>query len=286
MEKRLHKHPENITTKIMETNTTGGWKETTTRMREQINETLHNTKNEYINPQQLKRYFRHNIEKTSGDKNEDTILARKYKLVGRGTTKIHERIEENGSIHHLQSEKKNAGREEQLQGEIQEHILETCTGIHDDTTKIKYKLELCAFTLKGEHNVYSLVPNIAVCIYIYILTKSEFISSCSRPAVGSNIVQITRATFLVNVFFKMATGSHFGCPKINLYRFLTISDQYHNFYFCEFILQNGCRRPFWMSESDHFRSHFWPFEINTKLSFFLFLQNGQRRPFWMSEIHF
>ena len=45
MEKRLHKHPENITTKIMETNTTGGWKETTTRMREHINETLHNTKN-------------------------------------------------------------------------------------------------------------------------------------------------------------------------------------------------------------------------------------------------
>ena len=68
MEKRLHKHPENITTKIMETNTTGGWKETTTRMREQIYETLQNTKNEYINPQQLKRYFRHNIEKTSGGK--------------------------------------------------------------------------------------------------------------------------------------------------------------------------------------------------------------------------
>ena len=34
------------------------------------------------------------------------------------------------------------------------------------------KLELCAFALKGEHNVYSLIPNIAVCIYI--LTKSEF----------------------------------------------------------------------------------------------------------------
>ena len=28
------------------------------------------------------------------------------------------------------------------------------------------KLELCAFALKGEHNVYSLVPNIAVCMYI------------------------------------------------------------------------------------------------------------------------
>ena len=49
--------------------------------------------------------------------------------------------------------------------------------------------------------------------------------------------------------------------------FLTISDQYHNFYFCDFILQNGCRWPFWMSEN-HFRSHFWPFQINTKLLFF------------------
>ena len=56
-------------------------------------------------------------------------------------------------------------------------------------------------------------------VYIYILTKSEFISSCSWPAVGSNIAQITRTTFLVNVFFfKMAAGSHFGCPKITLYR--------------------------------------------------------------------
>ena len=36
--------------------------------------------------------------------------------------------------------------------------------------KYSNKLELCAFALKGEHNVYSLVPNIAVCMYIYILT--------------------------------------------------------------------------------------------------------------------
>ena len=90
--------------------------------------------------------------------------------------------------------------------------------------------------------------------------------------------------------------------------FLTISDKYHNFDFCEIcslkwllaaildvrkslsisfqiisghfrsirnfflgeILQNGCRRPFWVSEI-HFRLHFWPFQID--------------RPFWMSEIH-
>ena len=74
------------------------------------------------------------------------------------------------------------------------------------------QLELCAFALKGEHSVYSLVPNIAVCMYTYILTKSEFISSCSRPAVGSNIVQITRVTLFVNVFFLD------GRPKITLYR--------------------------------------------------------------------
>ena len=102
--------------------------------------------------------------------------------------------------------------------------------------------------------------------------------------------------------------------------FLTISDQYHNFNFCEVFLQNGCQRPFWMSEN-HFRSHFWPFQINTQFFFIFFykmaalghfgcpkftfdhisgysrsiqifyfcnffLQNGCRWPFWMSENHF
>ena len=43
-------------------------------MREHINETLLNTKNEYINPQQLKRYFRHNIEQTSGGKTKIQFL--------------------------------------------------------------------------------------------------------------------------------------------------------------------------------------------------------------------
>ena len=60
-------------------------------------------------------------------------------------------------------------------------------------SQFKTKLELCAFALKGEHIVYSLVPNIPVCIYIdqkWIYIK--FI----RSAVGSNIVQITRSTFL------------------------------------------------------------------------------------------
>ena len=39
-----------------------------------------------------------------------------------------------------------------------------------DTNQVLFsvkKLELCAFALKGEHNVYSIVPNITVYIYIY-----------------------------------------------------------------------------------------------------------------------
>ena len=37
------------------------------------------------------------------------------------------------------------------------------------------KLELCTIALKVEHNVYSLVPNIDVCMYIYIDQKWIYI---------------------------------------------------------------------------------------------------------------
>ena len=40
--------------------------------------------------------------------------------------------------------------------------------------------------------------------------------------------------------------------------FLAISDRYSTFFFFGNFWQNGCRRPFWMSEIN-FRSHFWPF---------------------------
>ena len=76
-------------------------------------------------------------------------------------------------------------------------------------------------------------------VYIYILTKSEFISSCSQPAVGSNIVQITRATFCVH-FFKWPLVAILDVQKSLCIDFLAISDQYHNLYFCEYFLQNGC----------------------------------------------
>ena len=128
------------------------------------------------------------------------------------------------------------------------------------------------------------IPSLPTYLSVYILTKSEFISSCIRPAVGLNIVQITRSTFLqmffffkwplvaildvqkslltiififVIFFYKMAAGGHFGCPKLT---FNGISGHFRsirNFFFILF-LQNDRRRSFWMSEI-HFRSHFWPF---------------------------
>ena len=41
--------------------------------------------------------------------------------------------------------------------------------------------------------------------------------------------------------------------------------------------------PIWMTENE-FRSHFSPFQINTQL-FISFSQNGCWRPFWMTENH-
>ena len=66
--------------------------------------------------------------------------------------------------------------------------------------------------------------------------------------------------------------------------FLAISHQYTTFIFFWFFSQNGCRRPFWITEN-HFWSHFSSFQINTQL-FFFFL-NCRRPPFWKSLLgHF
>ena len=98
--------------------------------------------------------------------------------------------------------------------------------------------------------------------------------------------QCATLIFLCNFFYKMAAGGHFGCPKITFDLISIHFTSIHNFFLFWNFWQNGWRRPFWMSEFN-FRSHFWPFQIDTKLLFVLnFLQNGCRRPFWMSEIHF
>ena len=135
----------------METNTPGGWKVTTTRMREQINETLQNTKNEYINPQQMKRYFRHNIEKTSGGKTKIQFLRENTNLKAEERPKYMKELKRMEASTIFKSttrmlDVKNNFREKYKATkcrnctettESQEHVLETCAGIHDDdTTKI------------------------------------------------------------------------------------------------------------------------------------------------------
>ena len=54
----------------------------------------------------------------------------------------------------------------------------------------------------------------------------------------------------------MAAGGHFGWPKIIFDRISRHFRSIRNFWF--FFSQNGCRRPFWMTEN-HFRLHFSPF---------------------------
>ena len=83
-------------------------------------------------------------------------------------------------------------------------------------------------------------------------------------------------------FHKMAADGHFGWAKITFDRISRHFRSIHNFYLLDFFPQNGCRRPFWMTEN-HFRSHFSPFQINTQL---FFSQNGCQGPFWMTENHF
>ena len=68
-----------------------------------------------------------------------------------------------------------------------------------------------------------------------------------------------------NFFFhKMAVRDHFGWPKITFDRISRHFRSIRNFYF---FSQNGCQRPFWMTEN-HFLLHFLPFQINMQLWFF------------------
>ena len=92
-----------------------------------------------------------------------------------------------------------------------------------------------------------------------------------RPPVAISDVQKSLLTisdqyhhlYVCDLFYKMAAGGHFGCPKLT---FDGISGHFRsiqNFFFKTFI-QNGRRRPFWMSEI-HFWTHFWPFQIDMQL---------------------
>ena len=115
--------------------------------------------------------------------------------------------------------------------------------------------------------------------------------------------------FLWSFFTKWLPSAILDVRKSLSISFLSISHRYATFNFLDFFWQNGCRRPFWMSEihfwshfwpfpmdrtfwiserpflmsENHFGSHVWPFQIHTELFFEFFWQNGRRRPFWMGR---
>ena len=65
----------------------------------------------------------------------------------------------------------------------------------------------------------------------------------------------------------MPAGANFGCPKFTFDRISGHFRSNGSFNFFLNFWPNGCRRPFWMSKI-HFRLHFWPFWINTKIFFY------------------
>ena len=81
--------------------------------------------------------------------------------------------------------------------------------------------------------------------------------------------QINTIIFIFAIFVtKWLTAAILDVPNSLLIAFLAISDRDATFLFL-IVLPNGCGRPFWMSEI-HFRWHFWPFQINTKLCLMVF----------------
>ena len=132
--------------------------------------------------------------------------------------------------------------------------------------------------------------------------------------ISGHFRSILNIIYFFEIFDKVAAVGHFGCPKFTFDRISGHFRWIRNFIFFRNFWQNGCRRPFWMSEI-HFWWHFWPFQIHTELNFFLifdkmatdghfgcpnitfdhisghfssdvqlfFWQNGRRRPFWMGR---
>ena len=125
----------------------------------------------------------------------------------------------------------------------------------------------------------------ATLIFVNFFTKwlsADILDDRKPPSITFLAISNQYATFFFDFVHKIAAGGHFGWPKITFDRISRHFRSIRNFWF--FFSQNGCRRPFWMTEN-HFWSHFSPFQINTQNLIF-FSQNGCRRPFWMTENHF
>ena len=113
MTKRLQKHPEKITTKVMEANTPGGWKENTDRIQKEINPKYPNTATKR---QDIPLYFKEKNTKASRRKDKKPISNQKYRVGCQKETNIHVRTNMSRCSNDIQNTHKNAGYKTQLQG--------------------------------------------------------------------------------------------------------------------------------------------------------------------------
>ena len=74
----------------------------------------------------------------------------------------------------------------------------------------------------------------------------------------------TQLYFLCEIFDKMAAVGHFGCPKFTLHHISVHFRSIQIFYFFYIFFTKWLPVAIWMSEN-HFRSHFWPFQIDMQL---------------------
>ena len=93
-------------------------------------------------------------------------------------------------------------------------------------------------------------------IFYFFMTKNHFRSHFSPFQINTQLL----------FFSQNGCSGHFGWPKITFDR---ISRHFRSIRNFDFFSQNGCWRPFWMTEN-RYRSHFSPFQINTQLFFFFF----------------
>ena len=114
------------------------------------------------------------------------------------------------------------------------------------------------------------IPSFPTYLSVHILTKGEFISSCSRPAVDSNIVQITCVFFFVNVFLSRGRSQTVTDYR-TLFRTMVVQQSAT---FIRFIRTPTCYDNWRPMSKIHFWSHFLPFQIDiTIFILWFFLQN-------------
>ena len=102
------------------------------------------------------------------------------------------------------------------------------------------------------------------CLYVYIYWPKVNLYQVVVSQQSVRTLFKSLAQLFVYIFLKWPLVAILDVQKSLCIDFLAISDQYHNFVFLWIFFTKWL--PFWMSE-DHFLSHFWQFQINTKFVF-------------------